>query len=112
MTISNPKLASHRFLASMYVDDYFPRACVDKVAAILVALCERIEREQPKDLGALYRLTHAATDQINDLEDEFLAHDSEIETAAREEIITDLETIATAYGFAADPEELAGTRNW
>jgi hypothetical protein len=96
----------------MYDDDYFPTGCVDKVAAVFVALCERIERERPRDLAALYGLTQAATDQINDLQDDFLAHGSEIETAAREAIVDEFEAVATAYGFQADREDLAATRDW
>lgn len=60
----------------------FPSSCVDKVKAVLVALCEQIEREKPADLPALYALTHAATEEINDLEEDFHENDSEIETGA------------------------------
>jgi len=58
-------------------------------------------------------LAHAATDEFNNLEDEFEAAGSEIETVAREEICGDLYNIAVAYGFPdVDHEEMAGTRTW
>jgi hypothetical protein len=82
------------------------------VKEVLVRLCETIEREQPTDLDGLYRLTHAATEEINDLEDVFAEHDSEIETGAREVMAADFEVIAKAYGFEADIEELIATREW
>jgi Family of unknown function (DUF5713) len=58
-------------------------------------------------------LTHAATDDFNQLAEEFFEAESEIETAARECIAADFEFIANAYGFAnADVEELIATRDW
>lgn len=112
MPITSAKMKAHPFLQSMYRDTYFPDVCVDKVKHVLVALCERIETEKPADLDALYRLTHAATDEINDLIDFFDEHGSEIETGAREAIAEDFGHIAAAYGFDADIEELIATRDW
>jgi|GEM_PF-198234 len=112
MAISNPAVAAHRFLAEMYADDYFPTAQVDKGKAILLRLCERIEREHPKDTAALYVLTHAATEEFNRLSEDFDAHGSELETAAREAIAADFAWIAQAYGFEADIEELIAPRDW
>ena len=112
MPITNAKMTAYPFLQAMYRDTYFPDVCVDKVKQVLVALCERIEREKPTDLDGLYRLTHAATDEINVIQDLFYEHDSEIETAAREAIAEDFGFIAAAYGFDADLEELIATRDW
>ncbi|WNF27175.1 DUF5713 family protein [Streptomyces sp. C11-1] len=113
MTITNEQLAGHAFLALLYEDDYFPDHLLDKGAAVLRALCERIEAEEPTDLTALYALTAVATEAFNDLEAEFEAAGSEIETVAREEIGEAFWTIATAYGFTdADPEELIAEREW
>jgi hypothetical protein len=113
MAISNESVAEHPFLADMYVaDDYYPKPLVDKGKAILLRLCERIERDRPKDTAALYVLTHAATEEFNRLDDEFVANGSEIETTAREAIAADFEWIAKAYGFDADTEELISTRDW
>lgn len=112
MPLTNAIMKSHPFLQGMYDDGYFPNECVDMVKAVLVRLCETIEREQPAGLEALYRLTHAATEEINELEDAFAEHDSEIETGAREVIAADFGIIAEAYGFDADVEELIATREW
>jgi hypothetical protein len=96
----------------MYADDYFPTALIDKGEAILLRLCESVEREQPKDIAALCVLTHAATEEFNRLGKEFGAHDSELETAARQAITADFAWIAKTYGFHADIEELIATRDW
>ncbi len=110
--IKNDTLSNYPFLKDMYSDSYFPKFLVDKGKAILVDLCVQIEKEQPKNLEDLYKLTHAATEKFNGLEAEFLKHNSEIETAARESIAADFEFIAKTYGYKADVEELIAPRNW
>ena len=113
MPITNDKLTDYKFLDEMYGDGYFPDFLVDKGKAILVNLCEQIESNKPSDLAALYKLTHAATDAFNELQEEFYANESEIETAARDCIGMDFEFVAKAYGYAdADVEELIATRDW
>lgn len=113
MTISNKTILEHNFLAELYEDDYFPNFLVDKAKQILLDLCQAIEQQQPGDLSELYSLTHAATERINQLEAEFEANDSEIETAARDCLGDEFYTIAEAYGFAdADGETLIATRDW
>ncbi len=110
--LNNQTVRNYIFLEEMYKDDYFPNAIVDKGKQILVNLCSKIELESPKSLEELYKLTHAATNQFNDLQEEFYDHDSEIETAARECIAANFIFIANAYGFSADIEELIATRDW
>ncbi|MFF5493672.1 DUF5713 family protein [Streptomyces aquilus] len=113
MTISNEVVATHPFLKALYEDDYYPDQVLDRGREILLRLCERIEAERPADLAALYVLTHAATEEFNDLEAAFDEAGSEIETVAREEIGEQFWFIAHAYGFAdADSEELISGRNW
>jgi hypothetical protein len=110
--LQNEAARKYAFLEEMYDDSYFPDHLVDKGKAILVGLCFAIEQQQPQDLAALYALTHAATDDFNELQEEFYEADSEIETAARDCIATDFQFVATAYGFEADIEELIATRDW
>jgi hypothetical protein len=111
--LSNGTIRNYPFLKDMYEDAYFPDHLVDKGKRILLDLCSRIEQDQPKDLQDLYALTHAATDQFNQLQEEFEENESEIETGARECIGMDIKNIATAYGYDdADIEELIATRDW
>lgn len=113
MPITNEKLKRYSFLNEMFRDSYFPKPQVEKGKQILVALCERIEEEQPRDLAALYALTHAVTGEFNDLAEEFEENDSEIETVARDCIGVDIAFIAAAYGFTdADTEQLIAPRDW
>lgn len=53
MPITGQQIAGHAFLRQMYDDSYFPDRIVDRGKAILLRLCERIEAEQPSDLGTL-----------------------------------------------------------
>lgn len=112
-SITNDSIKGHDFLQCMYSNGYFPDFLVDKCKAVLLDLCAQIESQKPKDLDALYKLSHHATNQINALEDEFAENGSEIETAARECLAENFEFVAHAYGFVdADIEELIGTRDW
>ncbi|MFD9000270.1 DUF5713 family protein [Streptomyces sp. NPDC059582] len=113
MPVGNEQVSTHAFLRGLYADDYYPDHVLDRGKAVLLTLCERIESERPADLTALYALTHAATEEFNDLEAEFEAADSEIETVAREEMAEDFAFVARAYGFTgADVEELIAPRDW
>ena len=64
--LKNQRLQSYAFLQGMYDDGYFPNFLVDKGKAILVSLCEQIEKTKP--LGdEVLKLTHAATEEFNEL---------------------------------------------
>jgi hypothetical protein len=111
--IEDETLRDHAFVAVMVRDEYYPDGPVAQLQAVLVRLCERIEAERPADLDALSVLTHAATEEINELQDVFWEAGSEIETVARDAIAEDVERIAHAYGFVdADLEELLAPRDW
>lgn len=112
MSIENATLAEHPFLHEMFDDPYFPDDVVQKGREILIALCERIEAEKPQNLGELYVLTHAMTEEFNDLALEFEEQGSELETGAREAIAANLGTILRAYEFDADIEEALAPRDW
>ncbi|MFG3043252.1 DUF5713 family protein [Streptomyces sp. NPDC048330] len=113
MPITNQQVAGHAFLRQMYDDPYFPDHVVDQGRAILLRLCERIEAERPSDLESLYALTQAATEEFNQLDREFVAAGSEIETVARECICDEFCSVAAAYGFTqADAEQLTSGRDW
>lgn len=110
--LENEKIKQYDFLADMYADAYFPNFLVDKLKEVLLELCEKIEAEQPENLEDLYELTHAATELINELQEDFYEQDSEIETVARDAIGMDFEFIANSYNFDADVEMLIAPRDW
>lgn len=43
MPTKNESINNFDFLAGMYSDGYFPDGLVDKIKAILIDLCEKIE---------------------------------------------------------------------
>lgn len=110
--LSDKQIDQLNLLDEMYYDGYFPNHLVDRLKAILIDVCKRIESENPKSESDLYVITHFATEQINDLQDVFADAGSEIETVARDSIGASFMKVATAYGFEADPEELIATRDW
>ena len=113
MAPTNEQVTEHAFLKTLYRDDYYPDALVDRGREILLRLCGRVEAERPAGLDALYALAHAATEEFNALQDAFWEAGSEIETVAREEIAGDFRFVAEAYGFAdAAVEELIAPRAW
>ena len=112
MAITNAKLQDYAFLQEMYEDQYFPDFLVDKCKSILVHLCEAIEKQKPADTESLLVLTHAATEEINELEDEFMQNESELETGAREALGENFDVIVKAYGFDVDVEDVIEPRNW
>lgn len=111
-TAQHSWLQNQVFLQTMADDHYFPRHLVEKGQQILIRLCHTIEREVPRGLNELYPLTHMAVIEFNELAMEFEDAGSEIETAAREAIGEAFASIASAYGFAADREELIANRDW
>jgi hypothetical protein len=113
MAIENKKISDHKWLGSMYADDYFPPFLVDKIKVILLDLCEQIEREQPKDDESLLKLTHAATERINELEEEFEENNSELETGARESMAAEFGFIVHCYGFGhLQIDKVIAPRDW
>lgn len=113
MSLRNESMKNYIFLKDMYNDDYFPNFLVDKIKIILVELCEKIEKENPANSESLFVLTHAATEKINDLDEEFEENDSELETRARESMGEDFEFIVRAYGFNdVDIEDVIAPREW
>jgi hypothetical protein len=111
--LKNETVKSYSFLEDMYGDGFYPTHLVDECKDILIELCFEIERTHPKDLDALYELTHAATVKFNDLQDKFYENDSELETTARDCIGVNFTFIAASYGFEdADDEELIAPREW
>jgi len=103
MAISNEKIQGHEWLAGMYAGEYFPDFLVDKIKAILLDLCGEIEREQPEDHPSLLRLTHAATERINDLAEEFDENESELETVRRETFAAATDELELGLSAVAAP---------
>ena len=113
MGTDNLKVDRSKLLEGMYRDGYFPNILVDKVRDVILHACIEIEADPPATEKELYVITCRATEKINDLQDEFYEHESEIETVARDDIAVTFGYVAKTYGFPdADLEELVATRYW
>ncbi|ETW04486.1 hypothetical protein, variant [Aphanomyces invadans] len=93
-------------------DAYFPQDLVLQGKQLLERLCDDIEQAQPLTPARLLELTHATTEEFNQLEEAFEARGSMLETVARDAIGSDIGFIAAAYGFDVDVEELISNREW
>jgi hypothetical protein len=111
-TLTDQEIQDLSLLEEMYRDGYFPDALVDRIKDILISVCRQIEASQPANDADLYLITHAGTEKINDLQDDFEEAESDIETVARDSIAVSFGKVASAYGFEPDLEELVATRDW
>lgn len=101
------------YLKGMTKDAYFPPALVKKGQAILERLDQKLTEEPPRNVEELLELTHAATEEFNEFAEEFYQHDSEIETAAREDIAESFGTVLDRHGFGSvDIEDVIAPRDW
>lgn len=91
-----------KLLADMYRDRYFPDFLVDKITALLEDLIVRLE-QGVHSTEAIQQKLDEMTRRINDLQEEFEANDSEIETVAR---------ILQRFGADIDLETALRERDW
>lgn len=99
------------YLADMYRDGYFPDFLVDKIKASLKEVAAILDGGE-KDLAMIQNAFDNAIRQINDLEDEFNEHDSEIETVARESIGETVYLMLKHYQIDIDCETAIREREW
>lgn len=103
--------ADFTYLQDMYNDSYYPTFLVDRVKEQIQKMVQFLEsgsysNEMIQD--ELDKMTIA----INDLEEEFDEHDSEIETVARDSIGTTVEAILQAFKVDIDIETAIRERVW
>lgn len=103
--------ADYQPLFEMYDDEYFPDFLVDKIKAELDKV-EAVLADGEKDTAIIQQYFDTMTRAINDLEDEFDANDSEIETVARDSIAEAVDYLLQKYRIAIDLEEALREREW
>ena len=74
---------NYKLLDEMYQDNYYPTFLVDKVKDELQKVIDLLENGET-DTEVVQETLDEAVCGINDLQEEFDEHDSEIETVARE----------------------------
>ncbi|MBN9299604.1 MAG: hypothetical protein J0I41_21565 [Filimonas sp.] len=99
------------YLEDMYSDEYFPKFLVDKIKEILQSVVSFLEQGNT-DTDLIQAQFDNAVLKINDLQDEFYEHDSELETGARESIGATVDNIIHYFEINIDPEEALREREW
>ena len=102
---------SYEFLKEMYSDSYFSDFLVDKIKAELEKVVAFLETGVT-DVERIQEKFDTMTLAINDLQEEFEENDSEIETAARDSIATDVIEILKWFDIDIDVEDALGERDW
>jgi len=98
-------------LSEMYEDGYFPDFLVDKVKAELEGAISFLEAGE-EDTEAIQARFDQMTQAINDLEEEFEAHDSELETVARDSIGDAVAHILDWFDVPIEVEDAIRERDW
>ena len=101
----------YKLLDEMYQDDYYPDFLVDKVKDELQKVIDLLEGGET-DPEVVQEMLDEAVGGINDLQEEFDEHDSEIETVARECIAADVAYILEWFHIPIDTEEAIRERDW
>ncbi|MED4402591.1 DUF5713 family protein [Metabacillus fastidiosus] len=99
------------YLNTMYMDSYFPNFLVDKVKAAILKV-EDFIKQGNHSLEEIQESLDEMTLTINDIQEEFWEHNSEIETVARDSIGETVETILKFYQVPIDIEEAIRNRDW
>jgi len=95
----------------MVNDDYYPKFLVDKVKDLILPVIERLENGE-KDEAVIQESLDTMTLAINDLQEEFYEHDSELETMARDSIATTIGDILEYFNIDIDLETALAERDW
>ncbi len=102
---------NYKLLDEMYNDDYYPTFLVDKVKDEIQKVIDLLESGE-KDIEAVQEKLDEAVCGINDLQEEFDEHDSEIETVARDCIGVTVAYILEWFDIPIDIEEAIRERDW
>lgn len=103
--------AKFEYLSDMYEDSYYPTFLVNKIKENIMKLVHFIEEGNHTIEEVLEKLDEM-TVAINELQDEFYEHDSEIETVARDSIAITVEEILQYFEIDIDIEEALRERDW
>ena len=98
-------------LKEMYNDEYYPAFLVDKAKAEIQKVIELLESGE-NDVEIIQEKLDEMTCAINDLQDEFDANDSEIETVARDCIGETVYYVLNWFNIPIDEEEAIRERDW
>ena len=98
-------------LEDMVNDDYYPKFLVDKVKDLIIPVIHLLENGE-EDEAVIQEALDTMTLAINDLQEEFYEHDSELETMARDSIATTISDILEYFDIDIDLETALAERDW
>ncbi|WP_265456115.1 DUF5713 family protein [Enterococcus sp. HY326] len=99
------------YLSDMYRDEYYPKFLVDKLKLILQNIVLVLEKGET-NLDTIQSEFDKATIAINELEEEFENHGSQLETVARESIGETVYLILKQYKIELNMEDALRKREW
>lgn len=99
------------FLPEMYDDDYFPNSEVDKVKTTIQKVVTYLEKGETTTKKVQKKLDNM-TLTINELQNDFIDHNSEIETGAAGAIAETVERILAHFHVDIEIEEAIREREW
>ena len=102
---------TYKLLDEMYQDEYYPNLLVDKVKDELQKVIDLLEGSET-DTEVVQETLNEAVCGVNDLQEEFDEHGSEIETVARECIAATVAYILEWFNIPIDTEEAIRERDW
>ena len=102
---------NYKLLDEMYQDEYYPDFLVDEVRDALQKVVDLLESGET-NTEVVQQTLDEAVSSINDLQEEFDANDTAIETVARECIAADVAYILEWFDIPIDTEEAIRERDW
>ena len=98
-------------LEDMVNDDYYPKFLVDKVKDLIIPVIDLLENGE-ENKTVIQKALDTMALAINDLQEEFDEHDSELETVARDSIATTIGDILEYFDIDIDLETALAERDW
>lgn len=98
-------------LKNMVNDSYYPSFLVEKIKALIIPIIRLLENGETNKAIIQSKLDEM-TLAINDLQDEFDEHNSEIETVARDSIAATIGYIMDWFNIEIDMETAVREREW
>lgn len=98
-------------IKDMVNDEYYPKFLVKKIQNLIFQFINLLENGET-DKEIIQTSLDEMTISINDLQDEFYEHDSEIETVARESIAETIIYVLEYFNIDIDIETALQERDW
>lgn len=102
----------YTLVQDMVNDDYFPDFLVEKLQHLIRSTVISLLENGERDLSTIQACLDKMTLAINDMQEEFEENDSEIETAARDNIGETVEYILKWFDIDIDIETAIRERDW